>query len=88
MRYEQTKNGKTFLCGAILPLDEIHIRQRWIGSSGNIVTVTGVDRENEWIEYTWTENGGERKHEKQSFAFQCRYCLIIREEMNETHENV
>jgi len=65
---------------------EIKPNSRWIGVSGGIVTVEQVkcypasDHEDEhWYEvyYSWEENGEKRTHHKESFAFQCRYFLIL-----------
>jgi hypothetical protein len=46
------------------------------------VTVEGINQygsTNSWYEvvYSWEENGVKKTHDKDQFAFQCRYCLIV-----------
>lgn len=74
MRTEQV-NGRWLLCGHILPTDKIEVGQVWAAGSG-AVQVTNVDQFG-WVTYTWTERDEVRFHEKESFAFQCRYCLVL-----------
>lgn len=73
MRIEE-HHGNKIVCGHIFPRDEIKIGSRWQGSGGGIVTVESID-DLGWVTYSWAN--GELKNEKESFAFQCRYCLII-----------
>jgi len=77
MRVE-THYGNRVVCGHIFAPEEIKIGSRWQASSGNTVTVTANNEG--WITYEWIEKGETRSHEKQSFAFQCRYCLIVEED--------
>jgi hypothetical protein len=55
--------------------DEITLGSKWISSLGNIVKIELI--EGQTIYYSWTENGELKKHNKDSFSFQCRYSLII-----------
>ena len=72
-------HGRKIVCRHIFKADEIKIGSRWQGSGGSIVEVTSVDGLG-WVEYKWNDSLGEVKvHEKESFAFQCRYCLIVDE---------
>jgi hypothetical protein len=74
MRTEQV-NGRWLLCGAILPKEKIEVGQTW--ASGNtVVQVTDVDQFG-WVRYCWTEKGQVVCNEKEAFAFQCRYCLVL-----------
>lgn len=73
MRVEVDSSGNRIVCGHIYPLSEIRVGSRWVGSTGGKVTVTKVD-EKGWIHYDQT-NGP--PHQKDSFSFQCRYCLIL-----------
>ena len=61
---------------------EIKIGSRWIGSSGSIVVVEGINQygsTDPWYEvmYSWEENGVKKTCQKEMFGFQCRYYLII-----------
>ena len=69
------RTGHDILCGGILPVEELKVGQLWVGTSGTQVTITGID--GDWITYEWSENGQTKTHEKESFAFQCRYCLVV-----------
>ena len=83
MDYEtKIQNGHKFIIGHFFNADEIQVGSRWIGSGGGIVTVEGLNTYGSigpWIEvqYSWYEKGEKRTHEKDVFAFQCRYCLIV-----------
>ncbi len=70
MRIESHK-GYNIVCGHIFPVEELSVGQKWMSSSGNIVTITNID--GCWVDYSW-ETG---THCKDSFSFQCRYCLIV-----------
>lgn len=70
MRFEY-HHGSLIICGWIFPADEIEVGQLWQASSGNVVRVTRVD--SNLIYYCW--EGG--SHVKDSFSFQCRYCMIF-----------
>lgn len=77
MRVE-TVNGRHLLCGHILPIDKIHRGQTWAPADGSNRTVT-IESGGEWVDYSWIENGEKKVHTKMSFAFQCRYCLVLPE---------
>jgi len=74
MRFEK-HNGNWQVCGYIFPNSEIKVGQRWQGVSGNIVTIE--KNESDDIYYSWMEKGEKVFHDKTTFAFQCRYCLIL-----------
>ena len=69
--------GRKIVCGHMFPVSGIVPGQKWQSSSGNIVTVQAV--KGDWVEYAWTTGEGHMEHEKDSFSFQCRYCLIVEE---------
>jgi len=52
--------------------EEILVGSTWISSSSWRVKVTSA--EDDWITYV-DHNGIE--HEKDTFSFQCRYCLVV-----------
>ena len=73
---------------------EIKVGSRWARADGSkgYVTVDKVKvypasdhEENHWYEiyYSWEKQGQKATHHKESFAFQCRYCLIIEENAND-----
>lgn len=74
-RVETTKHGSKIACGGIFPVSEIKEFQIWEGVGGHKVTIDKVS--NQWIDYSWTENGEKKAHRKEPFAFQCRYCLVL-----------
>lgn len=78
MRIETVK-GAHLLCGHILPIRRILRGQTWASAdgSGREVEVCDVNIEKDIVEYMWWEGNQMRSHVKESFAFQCRYCLVI-----------
>ena len=72
----KTAYGRNIVCEHIYPANQIVAGSVWQGSTGSLVTVDGVDA-NGWVHYHWKEVGSIRMHEKESFAFQCRYCLVV-----------
>lgn len=79
--------GKNIVCGHIFPPEEIEIGSEWQGSSGFYVKViskrestykyNGKINNVVWVTYEWTEKGKIKTHEKDTFCFQCRYCLVV-----------
>lgn len=70
-------NNRWLLCGHFLADHQIKNGQVWAPADGSDRTVrVSGDREG-WVGYTWMENGVRKYHEKSSFAFQCRYCLVL-----------
>lgn len=68
-------NNRWLLCGCILPVEAIKVGQEWASGSGT-VTIVAVDDDG-WVTYSWEERGELRRWNKESFAFQCRYCLVL-----------
>jgi len=79
--------GNKIVCQHIFPGTEIKIGSRWQGSSGSVVEVVDIKRW-DWtfqgktqldydVYYKWLEGGIEKVNYKDSFNFQCRYCLIV-----------
>lgn len=85
MNYEtETRNGHKFIVGHFFKAHEIEVGSRWARADGSkgFVTVEGLNSygsTDPWFEvvYSWEVNGKKFTHEKESFAFQCRYCLIV-----------
>lgn len=77
MRLE-VKHSRVLLCGHILSPEFILVGQRWASADGSNREVTVSNVDGDWIEYTWSDGDGAAVyHAKLSFAFQCRYCLIV-----------
>lgn len=76
MRVE-TVHDRQLLCGHILTRDKLAVGQVWASAAGANRTVTIVAIQNDWITYEWMELGEPVRHEKDWFAFQCRYCLVL-----------
>jgi hypothetical protein len=83
MNYEtEIIDGRKAVVRHFFEPHEIQVGSRWIGSSGSIVVVEGINQygsTDPWYEvmYSWEENGVKKTWQKETFAFQCRYCLII-----------
>lgn len=73
MRVEE-HYGRRIVCGHIYPADKIQPGQLWQGSSGSLVQITGV-RERD-VSYRQSDG---TCNTKDSFSFQCRYCLVLNE---------
>lgn len=78
------KGSYKILGGAIIKASDIKVGSSWKGSGGSTVKVHQVEKMkckdgSDWYEvhYCWAENGKIQTHSKDSFAFQCRYCLVI-----------
>ncbi len=76
MRIE-TVNGRKLVCGHIFKTEEIKKGQRWAPADGSNREVKIVRVDGSWVKYEWEEKGQRKTHEKDSFAFQCRYCKIV-----------
>jgi hypothetical protein len=85
MNYEtEDINGHTAVVRHFFKAHEIKVGSRWCAASGSnhIVIVEGINQYGSidpWYEvvYSWEENGMKKTHDKDVFAFQCRYCLIL-----------
>lgn len=76
-------NGRKLVCGHIFNTEEIKEGQLWAAASGanHVVKISKVHYQCEWVEYEWTDSKGMMHiHEKQAFAFQCRYCKVVEHE--------
>lgn len=77
-------NGYT-VAKKIFDVSEIQIGSQWTASDGSdhVVTIEGINTYgtfDPWFEliYSWEENGEKKTHKKDVFAFQSRYCLILK----------
>lgn len=70
-------NGNYIVCGHIFSLLHIKPGQKWQGSGNYTVVIDKVDPERDIVFYSWEEKGETKSHSKQSFAFQCKYFLIV-----------
>ena len=85
MNYEsEIIDGRRAVVRHFFKVHEIQVGSRWARADGSkgYVTVEGFQcygSIDPWIEvvYSWELNGEKFIHEKDVFAFQCRYCLII-----------
>lgn len=94
MNYEtEIIGGHKAIVRHIFKREELKVGQKWIGGSGNVVTIEDIKvypskHENDKpfydIYYSWYENGVKKTHDKDHFAFQCRYCLIVDEDTPDT----
>jgi hypothetical protein len=72
------------LGGVIIKPSDIKKGSTWKGTGNITVKVYKVETMSckdgsEWseIHYCWNENGKIATHSKDSFAFQCRYCMVL-----------
>lgn len=80
MRIE-TVHGRHLVCGHIFKFEEIEVGQVWASADGSDRTVRVTrTRPGQWVEYEWEVQGQTKSHQKDSFSFQCRYCLVVSEE--------
>ncbi len=73
-------NNRYLLCGHILSTAFVRVGQVWAPASGGNYEVTITDVTDGWVTYEWNEwdeSGIIKHHSKDSFSFQCRYCLVI-----------
>lgn len=77
MRTELVK-GRFLLCGCILRTNQILAGQVWAPADGSNRTVTVESTTPPGtVTYYWGERGETKRHSKEAFAFQCRYCLVL-----------
>lgn len=65
-------NDNWLLLGGTLPAEIVQPGQVWQGAGGSTVEVLEVN--GDWIKYS-QQKGSD--HEKNNFAFQCRYSLVV-----------
>lgn len=71
-------NGYTIVVRHTFPISKILPGQVWQSSGGSQVVIISTDGK-EWVKYSWYEGDKNIEYEKQSFTFQCRYCLVLDE---------
>jgi hypothetical protein len=71
-------NGRKLVCGHFFKAEEIKEGQVWAPADGSNRTVEVLSVNNDLVKYTWEELGRTKIHEKEAFAFQCRYCKVIK----------
>lgn len=74
MEYEKV-NGRILLTGGMLPVDKILPGQKWAPADGGDYEVIVTKVADGVVTYHNDVYGID--HEKDSFSFQCRYCLVI-----------
>jgi hypothetical protein len=85
MNYEtEIIDGRKAIVRHMFEPHEIKIGSRWARADGSkgYVTVEGFNyygSTDPWHEvvYSWEENGVKKIWQKETFIFQCRYCLIV-----------
>ena len=77
-------DGHKVIVGHIFKPHEIKPGSRWARADGSkgFVTVEGINQYGSIdpsyeVVYSWELNGEKFTHEKDTFAFQCRYYLIL-----------
>ena len=71
----ETIHGRHLLCGGIIPRDMVKAGQEWAPADGGNYTVNVTAVSDDCVHYTWGD--GKTQHQKDNFAFQCRYCLVL-----------
>jgi hypothetical protein len=70
-------HGRKLVCGHIFKTDEIKKGQRWAPADGSNREVKVIDVRFGMVKYQWEDQGRMKAHEKEAFAFQCRYCKVV-----------
>lgn len=74
-------NDCWIVCGHIFPARAVVPGQWWMDSGGHRVQVVSCELDSSggcyWVSYSWSDTTGVSVHEKELFAFQCRYCMIL-----------
>lgn len=79
MRVE-TINGRNLLCAGILPKTELAVGQKWAPADGTdsvVVIRELISYEDGDVNVIYGNHANDSSYEKDSFSFQCRYCLIV-----------
>lgn len=73
------QNGRRILVQRILERKYIQPGQIWLSSTNSEVTVSRTEwfDEDLWVYYRSEGQEGVRELDKDSFSFQCRYCLDV-----------
>lgn len=79
MRVEKV-NEKFLLCGGIIPKERITKGQLWARADGSAGLVMIDEVIGDDVKYKWLEKEEWKYHTKDSFSFQCRYCLLLNSE--------
>lgn len=73
-------NGRKLVCGHILNASELKVGQQWSPADGSdrVVVIRALEPYGKAGEVAvlYGEHGNDRTYDKDSFSFQCRYCLI------------
>mgnify|MGYP000567807005 CR=1 FL=1 len=69
----KTVHGRHLVVGGILPAHLVKAGQTWAPADGANHEVEITKIEDGWVTYRWNSGA----HEKDMFAFQCRYCLTL-----------
>jgi predicted aldo/keto reductase-like oxidoreductase len=67
--------GNAIVCAHMFPPEDIIVGSKWI-SSGNLTVIVESVIEDR-VTYSWIEHNKTVTHSKDSFCFQCRYCLVL-----------
>ena len=79
MRVEMI-NGRNLLCGGVVPKAELKVGQKWAPADGadRVVIIRElISYEDGDINVIYGDHANDTSYEKDSFSFQCRYCLIV-----------
>jgi hypothetical protein len=71
----RNQGNDAIVCAHIFPVEDIVIGSKWVGVGGFYVTIESI--KDDWVTYSWQENGTPVLHRKDYFSFQCRYCLVL-----------
>lgn len=80
MRVENV-NGRNLLCGGILPKDQLRVGQKWAQADGadRVVEIRAIEPYGDIgeLDIIYGVHGNDTSYTKDSFSFQCRYCLVV-----------
>ena len=71
-------NGRRLVCQHMFIDDQIKPGQTWAPADGSDYTVTIISVIDGWVVYQYDKSDGAiSTHEKDTFSFQVRYCLVV-----------
>lgn len=73
-------NGRKLVCGHIYKKNELQVGQMWAQADGanRVVYIRAIKTYTDGdVTVEYGEHASDRTYEKDSFSFQCRYCLVV-----------
>jgi len=73
-------NGFNVVVGHIFEKEDLVVNSHWVPADGSlgVVKIVAIEKTDSlyWVAYSYNYDS-KKIYEKDSFSFQCRYCLIV-----------